>query len=348
VLSCVVLLIAPAFAQADIHTNLQVRYRLDEGSGTTATDSSTNTGRNGTLTNGAVFISSGRVGGAADLAGADEYIDCPAIGATDSEDSLTVAFWLNTRTRNDNEIVLSKYNGVSNLFTIQFGTSGTGDEDDIAVLIATSGTSGIVWTTGNVLSDGRWIHVAVVFDGSQSGNTNRCKIYINGLAATTGSSGTIPGTLLNSASDHWLIGWRDDSPANLSLDGKVDEFHMYTRALSSGDIPELYLVEMEGSILFNGVVASPNSKLDNTSASMLGSSDEVTICAWLYPTAQGETIASIGGVALALDEASSNFLLFHATSGENLTFLALYSTTHSSSTFAVPHFVWTPVAIAHK
>jgi hypothetical protein len=236
-----------------------------------------------------------------------------------------------------------------NHFSIQFGTTGIGDEDDIAVLIATtSSTSGIVFTTRNVLSDGKWIHVAVVYDGSQTGNTNRCKIYINGVVATTNHSGMVPATLLNSASDHWLIGWRDDFPADLSLVGKVDEFHLYTRALSASDVQEVYLVESEGSILFNGALESPNSKLENASASLLGSSDEVTICAWLYPTGQGDTLAGIGGVAVALDEGASNFFLYHATSGENLTFLAGYSTTHGTSTFAVPHHLWTPVAIAQK
>ena len=55
-----------------------------------------------------------------------------------------------------------------------------------------------------------------------------------------------------------------------------------------------------------------------------------------------------GGVAIALADAGGNVLLGHATSGENLTFLAKHATTHSTSTFAVPHNVWTPVAISHK
>jgi hypothetical protein len=44
----------------------------------------------------------------------------------------------------------------------------------------------------------------------------------------------------------------------------------------------------------------------------------------------------------------ATFSFFHATSGENLTFFAGYFTTNSTSTFAVPHHAWTPVAVAHK
>lgn len=155
-------------ARAEIHSNLQVRYRLDDLTGQTATDSSTNTGRNGTLTNGAQFISSGRIGGAVDLAGDDDFIDCPAITATDGAQRLTAAFWLNTDSRADSEVVLSKYLDVNNGFSIQFGASGTGDNDDLLVTIATSSTSGYVYTTGNVLGNGTWIHVAVVYDDSAS------------------------------------------------------------------------------------------------------------------------------------------------------------------------------------
>ena len=50
----------PATVLADIHSNLQVRYRLDEMSGSAA-DSSGN-GNTGTLNNGANFTANGRFG----------------------------------------------------------------------------------------------------------------------------------------------------------------------------------------------------------------------------------------------------------------------------------------------
>jgi hypothetical protein len=173
------------------------------------------------------------VGGAVELD--NDFVDCPPIEATDGASAFTVAFWLNTTSRSDSELLLSKYQS-GGLFSIELGASGTGDEDDIVVYILTSGSAGYVYTTRNVLSDGTWIHVAVVFDGSQTGNTNRCRIYINGILADTTGSGSIPAALVNSPSDHWYIGWRDNQPANLSLHGKMDEFHLYTRALSQSDI----------------------------------------------------------------------------------------------------------------
>ena len=64
-------------ALAEIHSGLQVRYRFDDGGGTTATDSSTNSGRDGALTNGAHFIPSGRVGGAVEMDGMNGFRRLP-------------------------------------------------------------------------------------------------------------------------------------------------------------------------------------------------------------------------------------------------------------------------------
>jgi hypothetical protein len=149
------------FVSADIHSGLQVRYRFDDGGSTTATDSSTNSGRDGTLTNGAQFIPGGRVGGAVDLNATDDFVDCPAITQTDSASALTVAFWLNTDSRADGEYLVSKFFDPSNLFKITFGAAGTVGNDDLVVTIGTSSTPGTVSSNSNVLGNAQWIHVAL-------------------------------------------------------------------------------------------------------------------------------------------------------------------------------------------
>jgi hypothetical protein len=338
--------VVSAAASADTLSNLEVRYRLDEGSGSTATDSSTNTGRNGTV-NGGNLNTTGRVGGAVHLDGTDDYIDGPAIGNTDSAQRLTVAFWLNTDTRNDSEILVSKFAAALNQFSISLGTSGTGDENDIVVFIGTTSlTAGSVYTTGDVLSDSRWIHVAVVYDGTLSGDTNQCKIYINGIQQTgtqIGSSGDIPATLLNSSSDHWYIGWRDDQPTGLSLDGKVDEFQLYTRALSASDVMELYL-QTEGSILFNAALANPNSKLENTTADVLAGSDELTICAWVNAAGFGQ---NGDGTVIRFDETSDTHFLRHPNAANKLTWIASFSSSYGEWTFPITDGQWQAVALTH-
>jgi hypothetical protein len=40
--------------------------------------------------------------------------------------------------------------------------------------------------------------------------------------------------------------------------------------------------------LFNGALANPNAKLENTTADVPAGSNEITICAWVYPIGEGE------------------------------------------------------------
>ena len=119
------------------------------------------------------------------------------------------------------------------------------------------------YTTSGVLQDGVWVHLTVVYDGNLSA-ADRCKIYINGqLDTNTTSVGTIP-TTLHTGSQHWFIGTQDGS-SGFTLDGKMDEFRLYSRALSASDVAELYS-RIAGSMLFNGDLTNANSKLQNTTA----------------------------------------------------------------------------------
>ena len=120
VLLCLLtLLIAPVTARADITTGLQVRYRFDD-TGSSAADSSNN-GNTGTLGTGASFNAGGRIGGCVELDGSTGYVDCPTIAATSNASQLTIAFWVKTVSREDYEMLCSKYKDLDELFNIQIG-----------------------------------------------------------------------------------------------------------------------------------------------------------------------------------------------------------------------------------
>jgi hypothetical protein len=85
-----------------------------------------------------------------------------------------------------------------------------------------------------------WFHVAFSYDGSQTGNANRLKIYKNGALQTTGvtESGTIPATTSNNASmDTYRIG-RYQSGALWST-GDFAELGMWQASLSDDEIASL-------------------------------------------------------------------------------------------------------------
>jgi hypothetical protein len=185
---------------------------------TTATNSSTH-GRNGTLTNGAAFISNQRLFGAVNLDGTNQYVLGPAIGATDNATQLTIACWIHADTFATQKIMCAKLQDANNLISIQ-RTAGVAGTDDLEVAIhkGTGTTNGVVYTTDNVLSAGTWIHIAVVYDGSQSAAIDKIQIYINGLLADRSSSGTVPTSYLLGCAE-FCMGGRTEVRGTLGGDG---------------------------------------------------------------------------------------------------------------------------------
>ncbi len=92
----------------------------------------------------------------------------------------------------------------------------------------------------NLITLTGWIHVAFSFDGSQTGNLNRLKVYIDGILRTTGliQTGTIPSTTSNnSAMDTFRIG--RSQADNLWSTGDFAELGMWQASLSDHEIASL-------------------------------------------------------------------------------------------------------------
>ncbi|MCF6407280.1 T9SS type A sorting domain-containing protein [Chitinophaga filiformis] len=87
------------------------------------------------------------------------------------------------------------------------------------------------YTASNVVSHDTWCHVAAVFDGAQTGNANRMKIYINGVAQTLSFIGTIPA--ITSGSTPSCIFGGEPSASKLSA---IDEVRVWDTVLTSGTI----------------------------------------------------------------------------------------------------------------
>lgn len=83
-----------------------------------------------------------------------------------------------------------------------------------------------------------WNHYCFTFDGSQSGNSNRLKGYINGLNVALSYSGTIPSTLSSNASNQTLRIGRAQS-ANQWSTGSFAELAMWSSILSVGEVASL-------------------------------------------------------------------------------------------------------------
>ncbi|MHC4629535.1 MAG: hypothetical protein ACYTDV_21380 [Planctomycetota bacterium] len=91
-LALVFAVVLTAAAHAD--PSLVGWWRLDDGSGTTATDSSGN-GNDGTLTGGPTWAL-GRLSGALEFDGVDDYVEVPHAQILTVDNEVTVMAWVNT------------------------------------------------------------------------------------------------------------------------------------------------------------------------------------------------------------------------------------------------------------
>ena len=99
-------------------------------------------------------------------------------------------------------------------------------------------SSNNVAKSGEFTANG-WYHIAVVYDGSLTGNTNRIKLYKNGALLTPSSdAGTVPATL-GSTSKKLRIG-SDHIWVTHALTGTMDEISMWNASLTDAQVLALY------------------------------------------------------------------------------------------------------------
>jgi hypothetical protein len=97
-----------------------------------------------------------------------------------------------------------------------------------------------------------------------------------------------------------------------------------------------------GSMQFNGGTTG-TSKLQNAGgANILGSSNEITICAWVYQAGRSE---SGNGTVVALNASGNSMSLLNASFSDTLQFATTWTTTSGDWSFEVAEDTWN--AIAH-
>ncbi|MFH1716540.1 MAG: LamG domain-containing protein, partial [Planctomycetota bacterium] len=214
-LLCVLLTSLAAAADPD----LAAYWKFDEGSGTTAFDSSGN-GNDGTFVGAPQWVA-GKFGGALEFNG-DDYVNCGNGSSLQIRDQITITFWFQVQAfqntwegflaKGDDSYRASRGGGTGN--ATHMGISGT----------STGGGNG--WFNGTVIvTGGDWHHFAATYDGTAG------KIYIDGALDVTS-----PGTgQINNSSYDLYIGENSQATGRF-LHGLLDEVRIYSRALDDTEI----------------------------------------------------------------------------------------------------------------
>ena len=208
-------------------------WKFDETNGTVAYDSSGNS-NDGSLTNGPTWTA-GKIGGALNFDGIDDRIKIPHT-MLDGKSFLTISFWFKMNSSSVNTAAhyfISGANvGNDNRFRLLIHSSlglGKNDSEIKGSITYASIESNSYWT-----SDWRKLTFVRSINGLQ--------FYLNGnpthLFSYTPSSLTISanGLWVGSDQDSVAGGWETQE----SLQGKLDDYRIYDRALSADEVQALH------------------------------------------------------------------------------------------------------------
>ncbi|HTU74991.1 MAG TPA: beta-L-arabinofuranosidase domain-containing protein [Trebonia sp.] len=172
-----------------------------------------------------VSWTAGKFGGAVTLSGTGQYVTLPAglvAGLTD----FTVACWVSPAANTTWSRIFDFGTGTS---AYMFLTVNAGSGPRFS--ITTSGSGGEQQVNyGTRLPVGTWSHVAVTLSGTTA------TLYVNGTAVASNPSVTITPSSLGSTGNTWIGRSQFGDP---DLNGSVDEFQVYSRALSAAEVMSL-------------------------------------------------------------------------------------------------------------
>jgi hypothetical protein len=200
------------------------RWQLDEGSGTTLTDTS-GFGNDGSFA-GLAAWTSGVSGAALDFAGSGDLVLVPDDVSLDLTDAITIAAWLRPNRVGTQYVIKKAQKGATDGYELSLSSSG-----GLFVRFnqASSGNAYRLNSLSGYPVDGStWVHVAATYDGQQ------IKLYVDG--ALEGSL-SAPGLVIGVNDVPLSIGGQFGGVR--LFDGAVDEVHLYDRALSAHEVVAL-------------------------------------------------------------------------------------------------------------
>jgi len=205
-------------------STVQAAFFMNDATGANLTDNSAY-GNTMTQTNSPA-LSNGQIGYASGMTSTSNQYYTANMNALNSISKGSMLF-LGKRNASTSHVIMGKHSGGEAFVGYVYG------DGVIYFQVNTTGSAyGYVTNSGT-----SWHNYALVFDGTASGNSNRCKIYINGAAQSLSFIGTIPATTPATAGV-FRIG-KDGTLADQQT-GLTDMTLIYTDAVSSSWVTTIY------------------------------------------------------------------------------------------------------------
>jgi sugar lactone lactonase YvrE len=238
---------------------------------------------NGTLMNGTGYTN-GEVGTAFNLKGVNNFVlanpSTPSSLDVGKGSGFTIEGWINPKTISGGNMSIIEYerilgSGSGSDVGVQMSMSNPsfgGPGGMVANILDTVGGSHVISTAGAVLTNGGWQHIALSYDKA-SGNA---ALYEDGLAVAQVNLGSFTS---QTSFTNFLIGARTylhsaASPSDV-FSGGIDEFSLYSRALSGSEIKAIFTNGAAGKFDTNQFSASPAQSLAEAGVAIPGISTNI-------------------------------------------------------------------------
>ncbi len=163
------------------------------------------------------------------LDGVNDYLTGGNILNYDHATAFSISLWVNPQNLTAQRALFSKAGTDANVrgFALYHEAAGA-----LFLQLRSSGANtGFTFTT--TLTAGVWQHVVFTYSGNS--NINGSRVYKNSAIGNTPTSGALSGTWLES--QNFLIAARG---SGFYFSGKIDEITVWNKALSQGEVGELY------------------------------------------------------------------------------------------------------------
>jgi len=198
------------------------QWKFDEGSGSTAYDSTEN---NNDATIYDATWTTGKYGSALSFDGVNDYVNIGNPASLQLTSSFTAEGWMYIRDNYPNSLV-AKDNIVAGDRGWYFKTPNIGDTS-LRFLVSSDGTTIQYLNTTNSLNLYQWYHLVAVYNAS----AQTLKIYVNGVEWTGSLTGTVPASIYNT-SQNVNIAQSNGGYTN----GLIDDVRIYNYARTPDEI----------------------------------------------------------------------------------------------------------------
>jgi len=206
-------------------TGLVLLMHLDDGSGATSFEDSSDEGNDATCTDCPTWHSSGKFGGAFDFDGTNDNLNLGNPESLRLTDDFTFTAWINWDTNAaPTNVIFASGNSDTHYWCV-------GINDNPVNRLMLWEDSGSTVNADTVISKGSWHHVAVVKDGDSGTNM---RLYLDGANIGSGSVGSVEAAGIKA------IGDRLEYPPKDPFQGLIDEVVVWNRALSAEEIQDLH------------------------------------------------------------------------------------------------------------